>query len=218
MKYTNENINNWQTIPKAGLIFKPEFVESRKWNLVVFSPSRLLTLNNSTSPSASLKIKQQGDVKHVCLESYVCFWELLFLVQTLWYYSGVSDNIIMRIILITMMTFRINLTEESVWVTNAFSFRQLEFWNHLQNNKYIYWFSVWLYSAAPYKQSVNNSVPAITPTCTSHSDHLIRSCQCVMLQNVKFLYILFSPSIFRPDIRHLFSSFSVGQTAGIELW
>jgi len=68
------------------------------------------------------------------------------------------------------------------------------------------------------KQSVNNSVPAITPTCTSHSDHLIRSCQCVMLQNVKFLYILFSPSIFRPDIRHLFSSFSVGQTAGIELW
>ena len=130
----------------------------------------------------------------------------------------VSDNMVMRIIVITMMTFRMNLTEEIVWVTNAFASRLLKVWNHHQDTEHIYWVSVWLYSAAPYKQSVNNSVPAITPTCTSHSDHLIRSCQYVLLQNVKFSIFFFSPSLLRPDSRHLFSRFSVGQTAGIELW
>jgi len=68
----NENINKWQTIPETGLIFNPEFVEFHKSHLVVFSPARLLTLNNSTSPPAALKINQQADVRHVWLEGYIC--------------------------------------------------------------------------------------------------------------------------------------------------
>jgi len=111
------------------------------------------------------------------------------------------------------MTFIMNFTEESVWVTIAFSSRQLFFWNHRQHPK-TYLVGFCLYSAVTHKRFVNNSVPAITPTCTSYSDHLIRSSQYVMLQNIKFLYILFSPTLFRPDSRHLFSSFSQVQTAG----
>ena len=125
---------------------------------------------------------------------------------------------IMGIIVVTLMTFRMNFTLQSVWVTNAFSSRQLYFWNHRQDPKRIQWVFVCLYSAVTHKRFVNNSVPAIFPTCTSHSDHLIRSSQYVVLRNINFLYILFSPTLFRPDSRHLFSSFSQGQTAGIEPW
>ena len=124
----------------------------------------------------------------------------------------------MGIILVTLMTFRLNFTEQNVWVTNAFSTRQLQFWSHRQDPKRIQWVFVCLYSAVTHKRFVNNSVPAITPTCTSHSDQFSRLSQYVMLQNVKYSFFMFSPTLFRPDRRHLFSSFSQGQTAVIEPW
>jgi len=48
-------------------------------NEIWLSPAQLLTFNNSTPPSASLKIKQQADVRHACLESYLSVWEYIFL-------------------------------------------------------------------------------------------------------------------------------------------
>jgi len=41
----------------------------------------------------------------------------------------------MRIILVTVMTFRMNFTEESFWVTNNFSSRQLYVFNYCQDIK-----------------------------------------------------------------------------------
>jgi len=43
----------------------------------------------------------------------------------------------MSIILIIIMNFRINLTEESVWVTFAFSSLQLYVWKHRQISEHI---------------------------------------------------------------------------------
>ena len=160
-------------------------MEFHKSHLFVFSPARLLTLNNSTSPSAALKIKQQGDVRHVCLECYVCLWELVFYcLDTVILFKCAGEYV----------------NEDNFSHCDDF---QIEFhWAKCVGHKRLllsplvvlesppgpqtYLVGFCLYSAVPHKRFVNNSVPAITPTCTSHSDHLISLSHYVMLRNVKF--------------------------------
>ena len=182
----------------------------------MFSPARLLTLNESTLPSAALNIKQRGDVGHVCLENYVCFWELR------------TFSCLITVLIFSCFGLYDNENNYGCYdkLNSAFLLRKC-----LDRERLLLSatksgitartpniFSVFLfdYNQQFHTNGLLKCSSGLTPTCTSHSDHLHYITSVYDATYCTIFFFLFSPTLFRMDRRYFFSSFSQGQRANIE--